>query len=98
MRFYSSGTSVTIGLPSFMTSGHHEKLILVVYFILFFILTPLLVWSCAARLQRYHDNGTMVYTIDLFVRFVEDNWTAKFLVQTLSGAEELQYENANDII
>lgn len=86
------GTSVTIGLPSFLTNANNEKLILVGYFIIFFVIVPLIVFACATRFQRFHDSGLMNNTVGLFVQFVEENWTAKFLVQTFSGAEEFAYD------
>ena len=84
------GTSVTIGLPSFLTNASNEKVILLGYFFIFFVLIPLIVYSISSRVSKYHDNGVLHNTIGLFVNFIDENWSTKFLIQTLSGAEEFQ--------
>ena len=85
------GTSVTIGLPSYLTNGANEKVVLVGYFIVFFIIIPIIVFSIATRAQKFHDSGLLNNTIAIFVGFIEENWTTKFIIQTFSGAEEFQY-------
>lgn len=90
------GTSVTIGLPSFLTNGQNELPILIVYFICFFIVLPVTVGIWWSKAMQVHDSGVNMETIALWTQLVNPDMTLKFLVQFIGAAPE--YRCVRDLL
>lgn len=84
------GTSVTIGLPSFLTAKENELGILVVYFVLLIVVIPLVVGLWWRKSQKYLEDGIMQGTAYRFWRQLQENTAAKYIPGILASALEYQ--------
>jgi len=84
------GTSVTIGLPSFLTAKENELGILVVYFVVLIIVIPLVVGLWWRKSQKYLEDGIMQRTAFRFYRQLQENTAPKYLPGILASANEFQ--------
>lgn len=80
------GTSVTIGLPSFLTKKENEKKILLVYVALL-VAIPVVVGLWWRKAQLYHSSGVRHDSMALFFS-VPDTLPPKQLIKYLSAAFE----------
>uniref|UniRef100_A0A7S2TVW4 J domain-containing protein n=1 Tax=Lotharella oceanica TaxID=641309 RepID=A0A7S2TVW4_9EUKA len=85
------GTSVTIGLPSFLTDKTNEFPVLVAYFILIIIIPPILVFMWWKNAKEMGPEGIMHKTIQYYYSFIDQNWSEnmvhKFAALYASSAE-----------
>lgn len=84
------GTSVTIGLPSFLTAKENELGILVVYFVLLIVVIPLVVGLWWRKSSKYLEDGIMQGTAYRFWRQLQENTAAKYIPGILASALEYQ--------
>jgi len=82
------GVSVTIGLPSILTKKENQTRVLVVYFLLFMVLPPIVVWVWWRKAKEYVDGGVLKRTIGLWYQLMLPNMGSKFLVEFFSIAGE----------
>mmetsp|Transcript_24983 Transcript_24983/g.34753 ORF Transcript_24983/g.34753 Transcript_24983/m.34753 type:complete len:743 (+) Transcript_24983:119-2347(+) len=73
------GTSVTIGLPSFLTDKNNEFQVLSVYFILVIIIPPILVFMWWKNAKEMGPEGVMHRTVQFYYWFIDKNWSVNFL-------------------
>eukprot|EP00474_Spongospora_subterranea_P008909 CRZ09367.1 hypothetical protein [Spongospora subterranea] len=83
-----SGTSVTIALPSFLTEARHELSILLIYFLVFFILLPIVVGFWWRKSSQLDPSGTRMDTLSIFYSTLNDGMQPKFLLEVLAAAVE----------
>lgn len=88
------GTSVTIGLPSFLTGGKNDLLVLIAYFIVFFIALPVAVGIWWSKASTVHESGVSMDTVGIWVQMVDPELTTKFLVQYIGAAPEYRCDAA----
>jgi len=69
------GTSVTIGLPSFLTDKNNEFPVLFAYFIIIIIIPPILVWMWWKNAKEMGPEGIMHKTIQIYYFFIDKNWS-----------------------
>mmetsp|Transcript_24407 Transcript_24407/g.56496 ORF Transcript_24407/g.56496 Transcript_24407/m.56496 type:complete len:671 (-) Transcript_24407:69-2081(-) len=82
------GTSVTIGLPSFLTAKENELGILVVYFVLLIVVIPLVVGLWWRKSSKYLEDGIMQGTAYRFWRQLQETTAAKYIPGILASAME----------
>ena len=83
------GTSVTIGLPSFLTNKDNELGILVAYFLVIIIVIPVVVGLWWRNSSKYLEDGVMQNTAFRFYRQLQENTAPKFIPGILASAVEL---------
>jgi len=83
------GTSVTIGLPSWLTNKDNELAILVAYFLVIIIVIPVVVGLWWRNSSKFLEDGVMQNTAYRFYRQVQDNTATKYLPGVLASACEL---------
>lgn len=69
------GTSVTIGLPSFLTNKNNHLSVLGVYFILIILIPPVLVWMWWKNAKEIGPEGIMHNTIRQYHAFIDQNFS-----------------------
>jgi len=84
------GTSVTIGLPSFLTAKENELGILVVYFVLLIVVIPLVVGLWWRKSSKYLEDGIMQNTAYRFWKQLQENTAPKYIPGILASAMEFQ--------
>eukprot|EP00304_Pavlova_gyrans_P004915 CAMPEP_0206042308 /NCGR_PEP_ID=MMETSP1466-20131121/6479_1 /ASSEMBLY_ACC=CAM_ASM_001126 /TAXON_ID=44452 /ORGANISM="Pavlova gyrans, Strain CCMP608" /LENGTH=640 /DNA_ID=CAMNT_0053417019 /DNA_START=54 /DNA_END=1973 /DNA_ORIENTATION=- len=84
------GTSVTIGLPSFLTAKENELGILVVYFVVLIVVIPLVVGLWWRKSSKYLEDGIMQQTAFRFWKQLQENTAPKYLPGILASALEFQ--------
>lgn len=85
-----SGTSITIGLPSFLTEKSNETRILLVYFLLFMVLPPAIVLIWWRTAKSYSETGVLRRTIDAYTHLLTPTLAPKFLIEVLSFSAEFE--------
>eukprot|EP00954_Amorphochlora_amoebiformis_P030925 1395405-Amorphochlora_amoeboformis.AAC.1 len=73
------GTSVTLGLPSFLTNQANEFPVLVVYFILMIILPPIGVAMWWKNAKEMGPEGVMHKTVQIYYYFIDKNWSINYV-------------------
>mmetsp|Transcript_19002 Transcript_19002/g.30925 ORF Transcript_19002/g.30925 Transcript_19002/m.30925 type:complete len:743 (-) Transcript_19002:252-2480(-) len=85
------GTSVTIGLPSFLTDKNNEFQVLFVYFIIIIIVPPILVFMWWKNAKEKGPEGIMHKSIQFYYHMIDKNWSInmvnKFTSLYASSAE-----------
>jgi preprotein translocase subunit Sec63 len=66
------GFSVTIGMPSFLTYSKYENVVLVIYFIAFIIILPLVVWQWWNKAKNYDPQGVRIQTLQMFFQVINN--------------------------
>lgn len=84
------GVSVTIGLPSFLTKKENEKRVLILYFLIFIALPPLLTYLWWNKAKNYLDGNILKQTAYWFEQNLGPNMGPAFLLELLSLAGEYQ--------
>jgi len=82
------GTSVTIGLPSWLTNKENELAILVAYFVVMIIVIPVVVGLWWRKSSKFLEDGVMQNTAYRFYRQVQETTAAKYFPGILSSAVE----------
>ncbi len=82
------GTSVTIGLPSWLTDKDNELAILVAYFVLLIVVIPVVVGLWWRNSSKFLEDGVMQNTAYRFYRQVQENTAAKYMPGILASANE----------
>eukprot|EP00316_Scyphosphaera_apsteinii_P011534 CAMPEP_0119309462 /NCGR_PEP_ID=MMETSP1333-20130426/15782_1 /TAXON_ID=418940 /ORGANISM="Scyphosphaera apsteinii, Strain RCC1455" /LENGTH=690 /DNA_ID=CAMNT_0007313449 /DNA_START=288 /DNA_END=2360 /DNA_ORIENTATION=+ len=82
------GTSVTIGLPSWLTNKENELAILVAYFVVLIVVIPVVVGLWWRNSSKFLEDGVMQNTAYRFYRQVQENTAAKFMPGILASAVE----------
>lgn len=83
------GTSVTIGLPSFLTSSKHSKFVLLVYFIALVIALPVGIYRWWNRVKSTDPQGISIQSMQIYYQLLAAEFIApKFLIEILSLAIE----------
>merc|ERR1719267_466624 len=82
------GTSVTIGLPSWLTNKENELPILVAYFVVIIIVIPVVVGLWWRNSSKFLENGVMQKTATRFYHQVQENTAAKYVPGILASAIE----------
>jgi len=82
------GTSVTIGLPSWLTNKENELAILVAYFVVIIIVIPVVVGLWWRNSSKFLEDGVMQNTAYRFYKQVQENTATKYLPGILSSACE----------
>mmetsp|Transcript_13762 Transcript_13762/g.35425 ORF Transcript_13762/g.35425 Transcript_13762/m.35425 type:complete len:779 (+) Transcript_13762:124-2460(+) len=83
------GTSVTIGLPSWLTNKDNELAILVAYFLVIIIVVPVVVGLWWRNSSKFLEDGVMQNTAYRFYRQVQENTATKYLPGVLASSCEL---------
>jgi translocation protein SEC63 len=83
------GTSVTIGLPSWLTNKDNELAILVAYFLIIIVVIPVVVGLWWRNSSKFLEDGVMQSTAYRFYRQVQENTATKYIPGILSTAVEL---------
>lgn len=86
----SAATSVTIGLPSWLTKKENEMRVLVVYFVLFMVLPPVAVFLWWKNAKNYNETGVHNRTLQVFIQLMNPNMGPKYLLELLSFAAEFE--------
>jgi len=81
------GTSVTIGLPSWLTHKDNELAILSVYFCALIILVAV-VWTWWNHKSKFHKSGVFKQSIDIYWRFMKQDMRLRHLLDVLSASAE----------
>lgn len=79
---------MTIGLPSMLTKKENQTRVLVIYFFLFMVLPPVLVWAWWRRAKDYVDGGLLKKTLGLYYQFLLPNMGSKWLIEFMTIAAE----------
>eukprot|EP00325_Prymnesiales_sp_UTEX-LB-985_P028619 CAMPEP_0174719936 /NCGR_PEP_ID=MMETSP1094-20130205/32377_1 /TAXON_ID=156173 /ORGANISM="Chrysochromulina brevifilum, Strain UTEX LB 985" /LENGTH=780 /DNA_ID=CAMNT_0015920341 /DNA_START=71 /DNA_END=2413 /DNA_ORIENTATION=- len=87
------GTSVTIGLPSWLTNKENELAILVAYFLVIIIIIPVVVGLWWRNSSKYIEGGVMEATVFRFWRQIQETTATKYIPGILASAIEFT-ENA----
>ena len=82
------GTSVTIGLPSWLTNKDNELAILVAYFLVIIIVIPVVVGLWWRNSSKFLEDGVMQMTAHRFYRQVQENTATKYIPGILASAVE----------
>merc|ERR1719421_2660086 len=82
------GTSVTIGLPSWLTNKENELAILVAYFLAIIVVTPVVVGLWWRNSSKFLEDGVMQNTAFRFYRQVQENTATKYIPGILASAVE----------
>jgi len=82
------GTSVTIGLPSWLTNQENELAILVAYFVVIIIIIPVVVGLWWRNSSKFLEDGVMQNTAYRFYRQVQENTATKYVPGILASAVE----------
>jgi len=82
------GTSVTIGLPSWLTDKDNELAILVAYFVALIVIIPTVVGLWWRNSSKFLEDGVMQNTAYRFYRQISEHTAAKFMPGILSSAVE----------
>merc|ERR1719379_1045684 len=82
------GTSVTIGLPSWLTNKDNELAILVAYFVVMIVVIPVVVGLWWRKSSKFLEDGVMQNTAYRFYRQVQENTAAKYMPDILASAVE----------
>ncbi|KAL1522354.1 hypothetical protein AB1Y20_017346 [Prymnesium parvum] len=82
------GTSVTIGLPSWLTNKENELAILVAYFVVIIIIIPVVVGLWWRNSSKFLEDGVMQNTAYRFYRQVQENTATKYIPGILASACE----------
>ena len=82
------GTSVTIGLPSWLTNKDNELAILVAYFVVMIVIIPVVVGLWWRNSSKFLEDGVMQNTAYRFYRQVQENTAAKYMPGILASAVE----------
>jgi translocation protein SEC63 len=83
------GTSVTIGLPSWLTNKENELPILVAYFVIIIVIIPVVVGLWWRNSSKFLEDGVMQNTAYRFYKQVQENTATKYIPGILSSACEL---------
>jgi preprotein translocase subunit Sec63 len=83
------GTSVTIGLPSWLTNKDNELAILVAYFLVIIIVIPVVVGLWWRNSSKFLEDGVMHQTVLRFWKQVQDNTATKYIPGVIASAVEL---------
>eukprot|EP01084_Bolivina_argentea_P216326 367552_1 len=81
------GTSVTIGLPSWLTHKENELAILSVYFFALIVLVAV-VWTWWNHSNKFHKSGVFKRSIDIYWRFIKQDMRLRHLLDILSASAE----------
>mmetsp|Transcript_44904 Transcript_44904/g.149979 ORF Transcript_44904/g.149979 Transcript_44904/m.149979 type:complete len:268 (-) Transcript_44904:198-1001(-) len=79
------GTSVTIGLPSWLTDKDNELAILVAYFVALIVIIPTVVGLWWRNSSKFLEDGVMQNTAYRFYRQISEHTAAKFMPGILSS-------------
>ena len=71
------GTSVTIGLPSWLTNKDNELAILVAYFVVMIVVIPVVVGLWWRKSSKFLEDGVMQNTAYRFYKQVQETTAAK---------------------
>ena len=71
------GTSVTIGLPSWLTNKENELAILVAYFVIMIVVIPVVVGLWWRKSSKFLEDGVMQNTAYRFYKQVQETTAAK---------------------
>lgn len=82
------GTSVTIGLPSWLTNKDNELAILVAYFVVMIVVIPVVVGLWWRKSSKFLEDGVMQNTAYRFYRQIQENTAAKYMPGILASAVE----------
>ena len=82
------GTSVTIGLPSWLTNKDNELAILVAYFLIIIVVIPVIVGLWWRNSSKFLEDGVMQSTAFRFYRQVQENTATKYVPGILATAVE----------
>uniref|UniRef100_A0A7S4BDZ6 J domain-containing protein n=1 Tax=Chrysotila carterae TaxID=13221 RepID=A0A7S4BDZ6_CHRCT len=82
------GTSVTIGLPSWLTNKDNELGILVAYFVVLIVVIPVVVGFWWRNSSKFLEDGVMQATAYRFYRQVQEHTATKFMPGILASALE----------
>jgi len=82
------GTSVTIGLPSWLTNKDNELAILVAYFLIIIVVIPVVVGLWWRNSSKFLEDGVMQNTAFRFYRQVQENTATKYIPGILASAVE----------
>mmetsp|Transcript_2806 Transcript_2806/g.9488 ORF Transcript_2806/g.9488 Transcript_2806/m.9488 type:complete len:645 (-) Transcript_2806:727-2661(-) len=82
------GTSVTIGLPSWLTDKDNELAILVAYFVALIVIIPTVVGLWWRNSSKFLEDGVMQNTAYRFYRQVSEHTATKFMPGILASAVE----------
>jgi len=82
------GTSVTIGLPSWLTNKENELAILVAYFVVIIIIIPVVVGLWWRNSSKFLEDGVMQNTAYRYYRQVQENTATKYIPGILASACE----------
>eukprot|EP00486_Rosalina_sp_Unknown_P015480 CAMPEP_0201595974 /NCGR_PEP_ID=MMETSP0190_2-20130828/192805_1 /ASSEMBLY_ACC=CAM_ASM_000263 /TAXON_ID=37353 /ORGANISM="Rosalina sp." /LENGTH=607 /DNA_ID=CAMNT_0048056153 /DNA_START=2205 /DNA_END=4025 /DNA_ORIENTATION=- len=88
------GTSVTIGLPSWLTHKDNELAILSVYFFALIILVAV-VWTWWNHSNKFHKSGVYKRSIDIYWRFIKQDMRLRHLLDILSASAEYRILDVN---
>ena len=83
------GTSVTIGLPKWLTNKDNELVILTFYFVSLILLVAI-VGGWWAHSSKFHKSGVYKQTIDIYWRFVKQNMRMRHLLDILAASAEFK--------
>eukprot|EP00484_Ammonia_sp_Unknown_P000864 CAMPEP_0197021852 /NCGR_PEP_ID=MMETSP1384-20130603/2738_1 /TAXON_ID=29189 /ORGANISM="Ammonia sp." /LENGTH=988 /DNA_ID=CAMNT_0042449767 /DNA_START=51 /DNA_END=3017 /DNA_ORIENTATION=+ len=81
------GTSVTIGLPSWLTHKDNELLILSVYFFALIIMVGV-VYTWWNYSNKFHKSGVYKRSIDIYWRFIKQDMRLRQLLDILAASAE----------
>merc|ERR1719183_995644 len=82
------GTSVTIGLPSWLTDKDNELAILVCYFLVIIVVIPIVVGLWWRNSSKFLEDGVMQNTAFRFYRQGQENTATKYIPGILASAVE----------
>jgi translocation protein SEC63 len=82
------GTSVTIGLPSWLTNKDNELAILVAYFVVMIVVIPVVVGLWWRKSSKFLEDGVMQNTAYRFYKQVQETTAAKYMPGILASAVE----------
>jgi translocation protein SEC63 len=84
------GTTVTLGLPSFLTEEQNALPILLLYFLLFMVAPPIGVWIWWSKAKERHSSGVLRRTYALQHKLLAVNLGSGNLIEPLALSTEFQ--------
>eukprot|EP01006_Ploeotia_vitrea_P035406 TRINITY_DN65873_c7_g5_i1.p2 TRINITY_DN65873_c7_g5~~TRINITY_DN65873_c7_g5_i1.p2 ORF type:complete len:751 (-),score=471.11 TRINITY_DN65873_c7_g5_i1:2237-4201(-) len=82
-----TAVSVTIGLPSFLTSSENEVTVLLAY-VVALIMLPVIVGLWWKKASQYHESGVLYETFARFSYLIQENQSARALIEVLATSAE----------
>lgn len=90
------GTSMTIGLPSFLTKGENSLKILLVYFLIMILIPPVGVFLWWRKAATVHETGIMRDTLNGYWHLLTEHMSPKFLIPIYCFSHEFRSLGVRD--